>query len=108
MPSRTAVPAPAGLAARPRADWLALAAMITGILAFLCGVLPVLGFILGVAGVFLGVAGVFLGVLARRRSNRPALGTTALVLSILAVLTNLVVDVIVIVSIVTQANNLPG
>ncbi|MGY4859167.1 hypothetical protein [Cryobacterium sp. AP23] len=101
MPSRTAVPAPAGPAARPRADWLALAAMITGILAFLCGVLPVLGFILGVVGVFLGV-------LARRRSNRPALGTTALVLSILAVLTNLVVDVIVIVSIVTQANNLPG
>ena len=101
MPSRTAVAAPVGPAARPRADRLALAAMITGILAFLCGVLPVLGFILGVAGVFLGV-------LARRRSNRRALGTTALVLSILAVLTNLVVDVIVIVSIVTQANNLPG
>jgi predicted PurR-regulated permease PerM len=101
MPSRTAVPAPAAPAARPGADWLALAAMITGILAFLCGVLPVLGFILGVAGVFLGV-------LARRHSNRPALGTTALVLSILAVLTNLVVDVIVIVSIVTQVNNLPG
>ena len=94
QPGRT----PAG---RPSADRLAVVAMVAGIVAFLCGVLPVLGLIVGTGGVILGL-------LARRRSNRPALGTTALVLSILAVLTNLVVDVIVIVSIVTQANNLPG
>jgi len=87
--------------ARVRADRLALAAVIVGILAFLCGVLPVLGLILGVAGVILGV-------LAKRRSNRPDLALTGLILSVVAVLTNLVVDVIVIVSIVTQVNNLPG
>jgi ABC-type Fe3+ transport system permease subunit len=101
MSGRTAARPPAGASARPRADRLALSAMIAGIVAFLCGVLPVLGLILG------GV-GVVLGVLAKRRSNRPELGLTALILSSLAVLTNLVVDVIVIVSIVNQANNLPG
>jgi hypothetical protein len=93
---------PAGTpSARPRADALALSAVIVGVVAFLSGWLPVLGLILGSAGVILGL-------LARRRSNRPELGLTALILSILAVLTNIVVDVIVVVLIVTQANNLPG
>jgi thiol:disulfide interchange protein len=101
MSGRTASPSPAGASARPRADRLALAAIIGGILAFLCGVLPVLGLILGVAGVILGV-------LAKRRSNRPEIGLTGLILSTVAVVTNLVVDVIVVVSIVTQVNNLPG
>lgn len=86
---------------KARADGLATAAIIVGILAFLTGVLPVLGLILGAVGVALGM-------LARRRSNRAELGLTALILSSVAVLTNIVVDVIVVISIVTQANNLPG
>ncbi|WP_130177014.1 hypothetical protein [Cryobacterium sp. SO1] len=87
--------------ARVPADKLALSAMIVGVVAFLGGWLPVLGLILGTVGVVLGL-------LAKRNSNRPELGLTALILSIMAVLTNVVVDVIVIISIVTQANNLPG
>ena len=86
---------------RVPADKLALSAMIVGVVAFLGGWLPVLGLILGTVGVILGL-------LAKRRSNRPELGLTALILSIMAVLTNIVVDVILIISIVTQANNLPG
>ena len=100
MSGRTAPPASADVRpARPRPDTLALSAMIVGVVAFLCGWMPVLGLILGSAGVILGL-------LARRRSNRPELGMTALILSILAVLTNIVVDVIVVVLMVTQANNL--
>ena len=90
-----AVPGPV----RVRADKLALSAMIVGVVAFLGGWLPVLGLILGTVGVILALT-------AKRRSNRPELGLTALILSIMAVLTNIVVDVIVIISIVTQANNL--
>ena len=102
MPGRTASSAPAASPpARVKADPLALSAMIVGIVAFLGGWLPVLGLILGAAGVILGL-------LAKRRSNRPELGLSALILSIMAVLTNIVVDVILIISIVTQANNLPG
>jgi hypothetical protein len=86
---------------RVPADKLALSAMIVGVVAFLGGWLPVLGLILGTVGVILGL-------LAKRRSNRPELGLTALILSIMAVLANIVVDVIVIISIVTQANNLPA
>ncbi|WEO77723.1 hypothetical protein BJQ94_01335 [Cryobacterium sp. SO2] len=100
--SSSARPTPATTApVRPRADSLALWAMIVGIVAFLGGWLPVLGFILGAAGVILGV-------LAKRRSNRPELGLTGLILSTMAVLTNIVIDVIVVVSIVTQFNNLPA
>ncbi|TFD85499.1 hypothetical protein E3T61_18315 [Cryobacterium lactosi] len=84
---------------RVPADKLAVSAMIVGVVAFLGGWLPVLGLILGTVGVILGL-------LAKRRSNRPELGLTALILSIMAVLANIVVDVIVIISIVTQANNL--
>ncbi|TFC02437.1 hypothetical protein E3O42_08620 [Cryobacterium adonitolivorans] len=102
MPGRTASPAPAAFPpARARADTLAVSAMIIGVVAFLGGWMPVLGLILGTTGVTLGLV-------ARRRSNRPELGLTALILSILAVLTNIVVDVIVVVSMVTQVNNLPG
>jgi len=95
-----ATPAPARVPRVP-ADKLALSAMIVGIVAFLGGWLPVLGLILGAVGVILGL-------LAKRRSNRPELGLTGLILSFLAVLTNIVVDVIVIVLIVNQANGLPG
>ncbi|MBX0301771.1 hypothetical protein K2F54_17545 [Cryobacterium sp. 1639] len=95
-----AAPAPARVPRVP-ADKLALWAMIVGVVAFLGGWLPVLGLILGVPGVVLGL-------LAKRRSNRPELGLTGLILSIMAVLTNIVIDVIVIVLIVTQANSLPG
>ncbi|POH70687.1 MULTISPECIES: hypothetical protein [Cryobacterium] len=102
MPGRTVPPAPAASPpARVKADTLALSAMIVGVVAFLCGWMPVLGLIIGSVGVILGL-------LARRRSNRPELGLTALILSILAVLTNIVVDVIVVVLMVTQANNLPA
>jgi hypothetical protein len=101
MSGRTASPSPAGASARRRPDPLALAAIITALIAFLCGLLPVLGLILGVAGVILGL-------LAKRRSNRPDLGLTALILAGIAMLANLVIDVIVVVNLVTEFNNLPG
>lgn len=84
-----------------RTDRLGLAAVIVAVVAFLGGWLPVLGLILGAAGLILGVV-------AKRRSNRPGFGQTAVILSVLAILTNIVVDVIVVVSIVTQYNNLPA
>ena len=104
MPGKTPPhrPAPATVPpARVPADRLARSAMIVGVVAFLGGWLPVLGLILGIAGVILGI-------LAKRRSNRPELGLAAVILSTLAVLTNVVIDVIVITSIVTQYNNLPA
>jgi hypothetical protein len=101
MPGRKAVPAPPAVPPlRPRADALAVVALVVGSLAFLCGLLPVLGLILGVPGVVLGF-------LALRRSNRPGLGKAALILSSIAVASNLVINVIVIVNLVNDVNNLP-
>jgi len=85
--------------ARARSDGLAVAAMTVGVIAFLGGWLPVLGLILGAVGAILAV-------LARRRSNRPEVALTALILSSLAIVTNIVIDIVVIVSIVQSANNL--
>jgi hypothetical protein len=85
--------------ARPPADGLGRTAMVVGVVAFLGGWLPVLGLILGVIGAVLAIV-------ARRRSNRPELGLTALILSGVAIVTNIVIDIIVIVSIVQGANSL--
>jgi hypothetical protein len=102
MPGRTTAPDPALVPRdRPRADALAIAALVTAVVAFLCGLLPVLGLILGAVGVVLGV-------LAKRRSSRPDFGLTALILSGVAIVANLVIDVIVVVSLVTEFNNLPA
>jgi len=99
-PTRATLASPA-FPVHPLADQLSRWAMVAGIVAFLGGWLPVLGLILGVIGVVLGL-------LAKRRSNRPELGLTALILSILAVVTNIVIDVIIVISFVDQINNLPG
>ena len=84
---------------RVRADGLARAAVIVGIVAFAAGWAPVLGFVIGAVGVILSLS-------ARRRSNRPELGTTGLILSLVAVATNIVIDIFVVVSLVGQINNL--
>jgi hypothetical protein len=94
-------PAPAVPPSRPRADKLALSALWMGIVAFAGGWLPVLGLLLASVGIVLGILGL-------RRSNRRELVQIGLILSIVAALFNVVVDVIVVVTLLTQLEELEG
>ncbi|TFC58047.1 hypothetical protein E3O62_11095 [Cryobacterium sp. TMT2-15-1] len=86
---------------RPPADRLAITALWMGIVAFVACWLPVLGLLLASVGIVLGI-------IALRRSNRRELAQIGLILSIVAALFNVVIDVIVVVSLLTQLEELDG
>ncbi|WP_146068114.1 hypothetical protein [Cryobacterium sp. M96] len=99
--SNRPAPAAAMPPSRPTADRLAITALWMGIVAFAGGWLPVLGLLLAIVGSVLGI-------IARRRSNRRELAQIGLILSIVAALFNVVIDVIVVMSILTQLEELEG
>lgn len=74
---------------------IALAALIVGLSAFATGWIPVLGLLLGITGIILGV-------LARRKPNGKAFGLTGLIASALAVVTNVLVIIVVVISLVNS------
>jgi hypothetical protein len=73
---------------RQKAAGISIGALVVGILAFLVGLVPVLGLVLAVVGIVLGL-------LALRRPGR-GLGVTGLILSALALLTNIAVILFVV------------
>ena len=89
------------LPSRPTADRLAIPALWMGIVAFVACWLPVLGLLLASVGIVLGI-------IALRRSNRRELAQIGLILSIVAALFNVVIDVSVVVSLLTQLEELEG
>ncbi|TFC31484.1 hypothetical protein E3O53_04745 [Cryobacterium sp. TMT2-18-3] len=93
--------AAAMLPSRPTADRLAITALWMGIVAFVACWLPVLGLLLASVGIVLGI-------IALRRSNRRELAQIGLILSIVAALFNVVIDVSVVVSLLTQLEELEG
>jgi hypothetical protein len=82
-------------AAPKRRTRIALAALIVGISAFVTGWIPVLGLLLGVTGIILGV-------LALRKPGGKAFGLAGLIASALAVVTNVLVIIVVVISLVNS------
>jgi hypothetical protein len=81
--------------AAPNRGGLALAALIVGISAFVTGWVPVLGLLLGITGIILGI-------LALRKPDGKTFGLPGLIGSALAVLTNVLVIVVIVISLVSS------
>lgn len=79
---------------RPAQAGLAITALVVGIVAFFGGWIPLIGLLLGIAGVITGI------VALRRRQSR-GFSLTGIVLSAVAIITNIIVTIIVIVALVT-------
>jgi hypothetical protein len=88
-PESTPVPAP------QRRAGIVRAALIVGISAFVTGWIPVLGLLLGLTGIVLGI-------LALRKPGGKAFGLTGLIGSALAVLTNVAVTGVIVISLVSS------
>lgn len=73
----------------------ARAALIVGIGAFVTGWIPVLGLLLGVTGIVLGILGM-------RKPGGKSFGLTGLIGSALAVLTNVLVTTVIVISLVSS------
>ncbi|MDJ0348895.1 DUF4190 domain-containing protein [Cryobacterium sp. PH29-G1] len=78
-----------------RTGGVPLAALIVGIGAFVTGWIPILGLLLGVAGIILGI-------LALRKPGGKSFGLAGLIASAVAVLTNILVSTIVVISLVNS------
>ncbi len=80
---------------RKRRGGIALAALIVGIGAFVTGWIPIVGLLLGTTGIVLGIV-------AMRRPGGKSFGLTGLIGSALAVLTNVLVTIVIVISLVSS------
>ncbi|MBG6215478.1 MAG: SirB2 family protein [Cryobacterium sp.] len=78
-----------------RRGGITLAALIVGISAFVTGWIPVLGLLLGITGIVLGI-------LALRKHGRKGFGLMGLIGSALALLTNVLVISVIVISLVSS------
>ena len=76
-------------------------ALVVSIAAFLLGWLPVIGLVAAVGGVILSV-------LAKQHSNRRNFGRLGLILSLWAVAFNIGMIIMVAITLIPPAGNLPG
>jgi len=94
VPERAPDGAPIPASPQRRAG-IVRAALIVGISAFVIGWIPVLGLLLGLTGIVLGI-------LALRKPGGKAFGLTGLIGSSLAVLTNVAVTIVIVISLVSS------
>ena len=89
-------PEQAPVSTRPkRRDGIALSALIVGVGAFVTGWIPVLGLLMGIAGIVLGI-------LAVRKPGGKTFGRVGLIGSALAVLANVLVTSVIVISLVNS------